>query len=45
MSDEQQIKVVEGGPSGALSYNIDGEAIEPDLPASVAVVPDGPFTG
>lgn len=39
----QAMAMIERCPSGALSYNIDGETIEPDLPASVAVVADGPL--
>lgn len=39
----QAMAMIERCPSGALTYNIDGETIEPDLPASVAVVPDGPL--
>ncbi|MEE9414337.1 MAG: CDGSH iron-sulfur domain-containing protein, partial [Acidimicrobiales bacterium] len=30
-------------PSGALTYAIDSEAIEPDLPAEVSVITDGPI--
>src|SRR4029077_8850295 len=28
-------------PSGALSYSINGEVVEPDLPQEIAVTPDG----
>lgn len=37
--------MVERCPSGALTYTLDGAPgpIEPDLPASIAVVPDGPL--
>lgn len=39
----QAMAMIERCPSGALTYRIDGETIEPDLPVSVAVVPDGPL--
>ena len=39
----QVMAMVERCPSGALTYTVDGEVIEPDLPDEVAVVPDGPL--
>ena len=37
----QMIAMIERCPSGALSYSIDGEVVEPDLPQEIAVTPDG----
>lgn len=39
----QAMAMVERCPSGALTYAVDGEPIEPDLPAEIAVIPDGPL--
>ena len=41
----QVINMVEKCPSGAITYRFDGDDAdqEPDLPAQVAVVEDGPF--
>ena len=39
----QVMAMVEKCPSGALTYAVDGEVNEPDLPDEVAVVPDGPL--
>jgi CDGSH-type Zn-finger protein len=39
----EAMAMIERCPSGALSYTVDGEAIEPHLPAGVAVIPDGPL--
>jgi CDGSH-type Zn-finger protein len=39
----EAMAMVERCPSGALTYAVDGETIEPDLPAEVAVIPDGPL--
>lgn len=39
----QAMAMIERCPSGALSYQVDGETIEPDLPIEVAVIPDGPL--
>jgi CDGSH-type Zn-finger protein len=39
----QAMAMIERCPSGALTYAVDGEVIEPDLPAEVAVTPDGPL--
>ncbi len=39
----QVMAMIENCPSGALSFAVDGEVIEPDLPEEVAVVPDGPL--
>jgi hypothetical protein len=35
--------MIERCPSGALTYAVDGEQIEPDLPPQIAVIPDGPL--
>ncbi len=37
------IAMIERCPSGALTYAVDGETVEPDLPAGVAVIADGPL--
>lgn len=47
-TDDSQIRaeamaMIERCPSGALSYTVDSEAVEPDLPIQVAVIPDGPL--
>jgi hypothetical protein len=39
----EAMAMIERCPSGALTYGIDGETIEPDLPVEVAVTPDGPL--
>ena len=39
----EAMAVVERYPSGALTYAVDGETNEPDLPSEVAVIPDGPL--
>lgn len=39
----EAMAMIERCPSGALSYSVDGEVIEPDLPVEVAVIPDGPL--
>jgi CDGSH-type Zn-finger protein len=39
----QVVAMVERCPSGALSYEAEGATIEPDLPAQVSVVTDGPL--
>ena len=39
----EAIAMIERCPSGALSYAIDGDVIEPDLPAEISVIPDGPL--
>lgn len=39
----EAMAMVERCPSGALSYRVDGDIIEPDLPVEVAVIPDGPL--
>ena len=39
----EAMAMVERCPSGALTYAVDGEVIEPDLPAEIAVVADGPL--
>lgn len=35
--------MVEKCPSGALTYAVDGEVIEPGLPEEIGVIPDGPL--
>lgn len=35
--------MIEHCPSGALAYDVDGERVEPALPAEVATTPDGPL--
>ncbi len=47
-TDDHQVRVqllgmIEHCPSGALSYELDDERIEPDLPAAVSPVTDGPL--
>jgi CDGSH-type Zn-finger protein/ferredoxin len=39
----QAMAMVERCPSGALTYEVDGERIEPDLPSEIAAIPDGPL--
>lgn len=39
----QVMAMIERCPSGALTFEVDGDVIEPALPAGVAVVPDGPL--
>jgi CDGSH-type Zn-finger protein len=39
----QAMAMVERCPSGALTYEVDGEQIEPDLPSEIAAIPDGPL--
>lgn len=39
----QAMAMIEHCPSGALSYRVDGELVEPNLPAEVGVVDDGPL--
>jgi CDGSH-type Zn-finger protein len=39
----QAMAMIERCPSGALTYNVGGDQIEPDLPAEVAVIIDGPL--
>ena len=39
----QAMAMVERCPSGALTYTVEGETIEPDLPVEIAVIPDGPL--
>lgn len=39
----QAMAMIERCPSGALTFNVDGETIEPGLPVEVAVIPDGPL--
>ena len=39
----EAMAMIERCPSGALTYAVDGDVIEPDLPVEVAVIPDGPL--
>ncbi|MBI5877027.1 MAG: CDGSH iron-sulfur domain-containing protein [Chloroflexi bacterium] len=39
----QLMSMCERCPSGRLTYKIDGQTIEPDLPREIAVTPDGPY--
>ena len=39
----QVMAMVERCPSGALTYEVEGAAIEPDLPVEIAVTADGPL--
>ena len=39
----QIIGMIEHCPSGALTYELDGQPIEPDLPVAVSPVEDGPL--
>lgn len=39
----QAMAMIERCPSGALTFSVDGETIEPALPAEIAVIPDGPL--
>ena len=38
-----EMVMIEQCPSGALTYAVDGQTFEPDLPVEVAVIPDGPL--
>ena len=39
----EAMAMIERCPSGALTYSVDGETIEPDLPTEIAVIADGPL--
>lgn len=39
----EAMAMIERCPSGALTYTVDGDVIEPDLPVEVAVIPAGPL--
>lgn len=39
----QVMAMVERCPSGALTYEVGGSVIEPDLPTEIAIIPDGPI--
>ena len=39
----QVMAMIERCPSGALTYTVDGELVEPALPVEIAVIPDGPL--
>ena len=39
----QMMAMIERCPSGALTYEVAGEAVEPDLPVEISVIPDGPI--
>jgi len=39
----QVMAMIERCPSGALTYEVEGDSVEPDLPIEVSVVPNGPL--
>lgn len=39
----QAMGMIENCPSGALTFAVDGDVIEPDLPTEISVTPDGPL--
>lgn len=39
----QVMAMIERCPSGALTYEVNGQAVEPDLPTEVSITPDGPI--
>lgn len=39
----QVMAMIERCPSGALTYEVEGDAVEPDIPAEVSVIPNGPL--
>jgi uncharacterized Fe-S cluster protein YjdI len=39
----QVIAMVERCPSGALTFEVDGRRVEPDLPVEIGLVDDGPM--
>lgn len=39
----QVMAMIERCPSGALTYEVEGAPVEPDLPTEIAVIPDGPL--
>lgn len=39
----QVTRMIEKCPSGALTYEVDGRPVEPDLPVQIAVETDGPY--
>lgn len=39
----QAMAMIERCPSGALTFTVDGDVIEPGLPAEIGVIPDGPL--
>ncbi len=39
----QIMAMIERCPSGALTYDVEGDTVEPDLPVEVAVIPNGPL--
>ena len=39
----QAMAMIEKCPSGALVFEVDGDEIEPDLPAEISTVTDGPL--
>lgn len=39
----QAMAMIERCPSGALTYAVEGDSIEPDFPTEISVTPDGPL--
>lgn len=39
----QAMAMIERCPSGAITFEVDGVAVEPDLPMEIDVIPDGPL--
>lgn len=39
----QAMAMIERCPSGALTFAVDGDEVEPDLPTEISVLPDGPL--
>ena len=39
----QAMAMIERCPSGALTYSVDGDEVEPGLPVEISVLPDGPL--
>lgn len=39
----QAMSMIERCPSGALSYAVDGDAVEPDLPTAISLITNGPL--
>ncbi len=39
----EALAMIERCPSGALTYEIDGQTVEPDYPTQISVIPDGPL--
>ena len=39
----QAMAMIERCPSGALTFAVDSDEVEPDLPAEISILPDGPL--